>query len=150
MSLGRAANSTPRRTGGGVLWAGNTPWGRAPAAGGEREPAHEPLSLSPWLCCEAQEQETLPSPRLIRKVLVPVLRGGATLLLLGCPVCAHAACTIPGAGCTELAASHGGWVQAWTQDPGGPEPKGRPCLSPAAPRDVRGEGLSQPCPRHPL
>lgn len=34
MSLGRAANSTPRRTGGGVLWAGNTPRGRAPAAGG--------------------------------------------------------------------------------------------------------------------
>lgn len=32
----------------------------------------------------------------------------------------------------------------------GAEPQGGPCLSPAAPRGVCGEGLSQPCPRHPL
>lgn len=73
----------------GALWAGNTSRGRAPAAGGEREPAHEPLSLSAWLCCEAQEQETLPSPRLIRKVLVPVLRGGGELCCSWGAQCAH-------------------------------------------------------------
>lgn len=40
MSLKRAANSTPRHAGGGVQWAGNTPWRPAPVA--PREPAQEP------------------------------------------------------------------------------------------------------------
>lgn len=50
MSLRRAANSTPRHAGGGVQWAGNTPWRPAPVA--PREPAQEP----PHCCgCAAQE-----------------------------------------------------------------------------------------------
>lgn len=44
MSLRRAANSTPRHAGGGVSWAGNTPWRPAPAANGE-----PPVTVA--LCC---------------------------------------------------------------------------------------------------
>lgn len=129
---------------------GEYPMGACPASGGEREPAaHEPLPLAAWLCCEAQEQEALPSPRLIRKVLVPVLLVGGTLLLLVPSVrtcCLH----YPGrsvyrAGCLSwgLGASRG--TGSWRH-----RAQGQALPSPAAPGDERGEGLSQPCPRRPL
>lgn len=145
MSLRRAANSTPRHAGGGVQWAGNTPWRPAPVA--PREPAQEP----PRCCgCAAQEagrgcvrwQEALPSPGLIRKVPSACASWGDTLLLLGC--------TLQGTGVQSWLALS--WEQGASMDTGFYRlgPSGGPCLSPAAPRDVCGEGLSQPCPRHPL
>lgn len=106
MSLRRAANSTHRHTVGGVQWAGNTPWRSAPATRGE--PAQEPPS-----CCSFAAPDTgrgrVRSAGGSDKVWAAQKSAGAhtsrgdTLLLLGYPVCAHAACTLQGTGGAELA-----------------------------------------------
>lgn len=148
MSLRRAANSTPRRTVGGVQWAGNTPWRSAPATRGE--PAQEPPSCCSFAAQEtgrgrdmSDQQEALTRPALLRKVLVPTLPGGTLCCSWGTK-CVH----MQGVqNCLSLTRELG---TSMDTEFCGAEPQGGPCLSPAAPRGVCGEGLSQPCPRHPL
>lgn len=82
MSLGRAANCTPRHAGVGVV-GGDTPWRHAPTANGS-------LPKSPGLLCRAgrqgggqgmHEPEALPGAGLTRKVLVTSLLGRHSLRL---------------------------------------------------------------------
>lgn len=153
MSLRRAANSTPRHAVGGVQWAGNTPW-RSPQQLGESLPKRPQVAAALLPRRQAgdvsDQQEALPRPGLLRKVLVPTLPGGTLCCSWGTQ-CVH----------MQPAPSRAQGVQSWLSlswelgtsldtEFCGAEPQGGPCLSPAAPRGVCGEGLSQPCPRHPL
>lgn len=101
---------------------GETPWRHAPAANGSlpRRKAGKGML----------EHETLPGPRLMRRVLVPALLGET---LLYWPA-AHA----------------WGLGTAWTQDSGGHEPEGWPCLSSIAQGCVWGGFQSTPSQTSPL
>lgn len=91
----------------------------------------------------SDQQEALTRPGLLRKVLVPTLPGGTLCCSWGTQ-CVH----MQGVqSCLSLSRELG---TSMDTEFCGAEPQSRPCLSPAAPRGVCGEGLSQPCPRHPL